>query len=231
MSKRRKSKKIVRKAIQCQTFSSFSDPEYPFDDPADIKAIQETLRIQDPLPVRSRSNAGRSTSLTPLREHIILKAIKLGLPIQRAANLAGLNLQTLYQWKKNASPLQPDTPSRDKCVSFTEKFKLASIHGELEKLKLVNEAAAGGMPIREVKTVVRIHPKTGKEIVLSKETKMKTLKPSWQAAMTLLERRYPERWGRIKQLEEEDVNAVSDKIKAEVFRMLNLVPSTENKDK
>lgn len=221
--KRSRPKKIKRTAIICRTFSSFSEPDYPFDDPSDIKAIKETLRIQDP----KNLSLGRISLLTPLTEHIILKAIKLGLSVERASNLAGVSIDAFYRWKKCASEAMLDREEEGpnmKYVRFMEKFKRAAIHGELEKLKLVNEAAIGGVPVQEVKTTVKVHPKTGKEIVLSKETKMKTTLPNWQAAMTLLERRYPERWGRTATVDEEDAQAIANKIKDEVNRVFESVP-------
>lgn len=212
----------MRNAIKCRTFSTFSDPEYPFDDPSDIRAIQETLKIADKEPY----TRGRNTDLTPLKEHIILKAIKLGLTIDRAASLAGVGASTIYQWKRYGNEDAAERrPNWRKYKTFTENLKLASIHGELEKLRLVNEAAEGGVPIREVKTKVRVNPKTGKETVLCKETKMKSTSPSWQAAMTLLERRYPERWGKVARLDEEDAADIAHKIKSEVNRLLDSVPA------
>lgn len=228
-------KKIKRKAIVCHTFSSFSDPDYPFDDPADIKAIQETLKIQ---PTRKFAHAGRTPSLTPLTQHIILKAIKLGLSIERSANLAGVSLPTLFRWKKCATDgdldddLSPEEIERKKLYKdFVENLKRAAIHGELEKLRLVNEAAKGGLPIREIKKVVKVNRKTGEETIVSKEVKTKSTLPSWQAAMTLLERRYPERWSRKVQIDEEDATEIANKIKSEVDRVLNSVPPKPSKSK
>lgn len=221
--KNRRIKKITRKAIKCRTFSTFSDPDYPFDDPSDIKAIQETLRINGRKPGRS----GRSSSFTPLKEHIILKAVKLGLPLERAASLAGVSLDAIYRWKQRGISGEKGANDNEtrRYKGFPEKLKLASIHGELEKLKLVNEAAEGGMPIKEVKTRVRVDPKTHKEVVMSTEIKMKTMAPSWQAAMTLLERRYPERWGKVVQVDPENVVEVANKIKTEVDRVFSSVSS------
>lgn len=60
---------------------------------------------------------------------------------------------------------------------------------------------------------------------------MKTTLPSWQAAMTLLERRYPERWSKVVQIDEDDAQIIANKIKTEVDRVFASVPSRKGEEK
>ena len=56
--------------------------------------------------------------------------------------------------------------------------------------KIVHDAAKGGIPVKETRTVTRADG--SQEITVTE----KVSQPDWRAAALILERRFPESWGR-----------------------------------
>jgi hypothetical protein len=79
---------------------------------------------------------------------------------------------------------------RGKFCEFCEALERANAEAQLALAKLIHDAARGGQPIKETRTVTRADG--------SIETTVteKTAAPDWRAAALMLERRFPAQWGR-----------------------------------
>ncbi len=127
----------------------------------------------------------RKTKLNSETQDRILKAISLGLTYKDAAQFAGIGETTFYEWKKKG-----ENASAGKFREFWEALKKAEVEGENVLLQRINDAATGKNSKKKTKT---IYDKEGKAI-----GKVEIIEEGgiWQAAAWILERRFPERWGR-----------------------------------
>jgi len=121
---------------------------------------------------------------------IILEAIRNGLPVKRTCALVNIAPPTLGIWLRKGQRNESE-----KYKWFYEQCLKAEADCENNALKVVQQAIEGGLATIKEK---RIYNKKGK---LQRKEVNKTINPpNWTAAMTLLERRYPDRWGRYDRL-------------------------------
>jgi len=121
---------------------------------------------------------------------IILEALRNGLPIKRTCALVDISPPTLGNWLRRGQRNESE-----KYRWFYEQCLKAEVDCENNALKVVQQAIEGGLETIKEK---RIYNKKGK---LQRKEVNKTINPpNWTAAMTLLERRYPDRWGRYDRL-------------------------------
>ncbi len=129
---------------------------------------------------------GPKSKLNKRTSKIIVEALRQGLPITRACNLAGISPPTFYRWlelgQKNVSK---------KYRNFHLECEKAEVECEESCLKVVRKAINGDLESTKTKEV---YDKKGN--LSAKEVNTTKNAPSWTAAMTFLERKYPERWGR-----------------------------------
>ncbi len=133
---------------------------------------------------------GPKSKLNKRTSKIIVEALRQGLPITRACNLAGITPPTFYRWlelgQKNVS---------EKYRNFYLECEKAEVECEESCLKVVRKAINGDLESTKTKEVYGTNKK-GERYVTSEEVVTTKNAPSWTAAMTFLERKYPERWGR-----------------------------------
>ena len=163
---------------------------------------------------RPDSNIQRRRKFTRRNRRLLYEALRTGLPIGKAAELAGLDRSTYYRWMQKG---------KDKRYPVHVRFRkhVNRIHAklELEKLNTIRKVAQGGYELTE--TRIRFN-KSGR-VALMKT--VKTTAPCWQAAAWFLERRFPEEYGR-KKLSVDDVTAAEKaaQIKAAYDALMASVP-------
>jgi hypothetical protein len=137
---------------------------------------------------RPDSNIKRKRKFTRRNRKLIYEALRTGLSIGKAIELAGLDRSTYYRWMEKG---------KDKRNPVHVRFRnhVIRIHAklEMEKINTIRKVAQGGYELTE--TRIRYN-KTGR-IALMKT--VKTTAPCWQAAAWFLERRFPEDYGKKKQ--------------------------------
>ena len=104
---------------------------------------------------------------------------------ERAAIRAGVNVQTFRVWRRKG---ERDKPSKYR--DFLLLLKEVETEAEDSMLSIVRNAAIGGLEKTKIKTVSKAGQVTEKSVTIED-----TL-PSWTAAMTWLERKFPSRWGK-----------------------------------
>lgn len=140
---------------------------------------------------------GRPTKLTPERHARIIELIRTGAFADTAAAAAGVHRATYYEWMARGRDCERD----DDGEAVTEADRaFADFHDAVKEAEAVGETLAIGR--------IQNH---------SKDT--------WQAAAWYLERKYPERWGRVDRLKQEisgpDGGAVEIEAEASVLAFLD----------
>jgi hypothetical protein len=129
---------------------------------------------------------GPKSKLNKRTSKILTEALRQGLAITRASVLAKITPPTFYRWleygQKNVS---------EKYRNFYLECEKAEVEFEESCLKVVRKAINGDLESTKTK---EIYDKEGN--LSAKEVNTTKNAPSWTAAMTFLERKYPERWGR-----------------------------------
>lgn len=142
-----------------------------------------------------RINLSNSRSkLNSKVQTIIVEALKNGLSMTRLASLAGLDPTTIVRWLKEG-----EKNVTEKYADFYRACKKAEVECEESCILVVRKAINGDLKSTKVKKVYSTD-KEGNRIVISDEKVVTRNSPSWTAAMTFLERKYPERWGRYDRL-------------------------------
>jgi hypothetical protein len=128
---------------------------------------------------------GRPTKLTPIIEGIIIECISLGLTYEKSASAASVSRHTVINWKKRGQKANSGI-----YFNFFNKLKAAEAAGERINLQKIRDAAVGGQEIKQSKKIYK-----GNKIV-KRVTTIKKTPPDWRAAAWILERRYPEKYGK-----------------------------------
>lgn len=81
---------------------------------------------------------GRPTRLTKAIREKIYQGIRLGLPYERAAQLAGIHQSTFYMWKRKG--MLKKAPIY---IKFLEELKKAEVEGEAAAINEIVKAARG----------------------------------------------------------------------------------------
>ena len=131
----------------------------------------------------------RKSKLTPWRHRRIIGYIKNGVPNVHACQLVGIDESTFYKWLKRAVPTEENPQPEARYIQFFQSVKKAEAGFIESNLGVIRRAAT------EPTVIVREHvrkvgDKTTKEI--TKETRP----PTWAPAAWLLERRWPDLFGR-----------------------------------
>jgi hypothetical protein len=133
---------------------------------------------------------GRRAKLNNTTLRVITKGIAKGLTIAHSCSLAGISPHTYQQWKRRGR----DEHEKDgRYKHFITQIKRAEAHLQRRMLRVVRDAALKPFEWDEVKTV-EYADGTGSETVTTK-----TRPPQWTAAAWLLERKFPEEFGKVDQ--------------------------------
>ncbi len=133
---------------------------------------------------------GPKSKLNKRTSKIIVESLRQGLAITRACVLAKITPPTFYRWielgQKNVS---------EKYRNFFLECRRAEVECERRCIQVVQDAAQGKLTSQKEKKVVS---EDGTERITEIQTTSPA--PDWKAAMTFLERKYPQRWGRYDRL-------------------------------
>jgi transposase len=136
--------------------------------------------------VAEKSKAGRKSKLLEGdTEKLLLNAIRMGLTFKDAATVAKITERTFFNWIEKGR-----NAKSGKYFQFLQSLERAKAEGQAAVAQTVIKAAQGGLPIKETKT--RQLPDGSIEVTVIE----KVSAPNVTAAMFILERRYPDEWGR-----------------------------------
>ena len=158
----------------------------------------------------------RPTKLTAEMIRVICTGIRNGLTYKESAQMAGVHEATFYRWKKKAEKAKTGL-----FCEFCESLKKANVEAKALHLNIINKTAQGGLDQSEDRRTTKRTTCSSCAEVATEETitevRKKTL-PVWQASAWILERRFPDEFGRNvqpKENEEDDpfqkwVDALND---------------------
>jgi len=164
----------------------------------------------------------RRRKFTRRNRKLIYEALRTGLPIGKAMELAGLDRSTYYRWMDKGKDERYPIHMR-----FRRIVKRIQAELQIEKLNTIRKVAEGGYNLRE--TIIEFD-QMGK--IVTKKT-IKTIPPCWQAAAWFLERRYPKEYGRKRvsarnTTPEENPEELAAQIKSALDAMMESVPIAPN---
>jgi len=128
----------------------------------------------------------RPCKLTNDVQDSILESIELGMTYQQAANIAGIDETTFHRWKR-----QGEDANSGKFHQFCLAIKRANEKAKLILLKRIGESGEGGQILETTREVYDAGGNLVRRIIVQKE-----LGPVWQASAWILERRFPDEFGR-----------------------------------
>jgi DNA-binding CsgD family transcriptional regulator len=202
MKKNNKKNPIKRRAILAQSAPMLDhltelDSDSSAED-ADINRILKIDKVSKQLYANklARPPRGRTSLLTPQRELVILKAVRKGLSASRAAELAGISGDTLNSWKKKGNVALRRGEKENIYAQFVQNLRKNSAHAELANVAIISDAAEGGAKVVEITKTKAKNPVTGVYELVETKTKTRKTLPNYKAALDLISRRYPDRWGR-----------------------------------
>lgn len=119
---------------------------------------------------------------TRTQRNIIYSALEMGLPVQRAVEVAGVIMEQHTAWMQKG--LDPDS---GKYYFYRKRILDYKMQREAEALDVIRKAQNGGAKLYETKISMS---KNGREVTKT----VKTLAPKWTAAAWYLERVYSEQY-------------------------------------
>jgi hypothetical protein len=134
--------------------------------------------------------AGAPTKLTPKLHKAMVRAVRGGMPVPRAAELVGLKPATVKAWLRRGDEAEESdataTATDALCIAFARDIHKALAYDEQQRIKRIREAGQGGKVVA-TKTVTR----NGTEVVTEKRLSV----PDWRADAWHLSRTRPKEWG------------------------------------
>jgi hypothetical protein len=129
---------------------------------------------------------GRVSKLTPQVHASIVRAVTVGVPLGQAAQLAGIDHATALEWVARGEG-RHSRATRPIYAEFAEAIARAKATDEARRLARLELAGRGGAVLHEKTTTF-----ADGRVVVEKQF----APPDWRCDAFVLERRYPERWGR-----------------------------------
>lgn len=133
---------------------------------------------------KAKNKGGRPTVMTEDRQEDVLKCISLGMTRERAAAYAGISIAVFYAHQQ-------------RYPEFQERVKQAESKCQAHCLAAIRKA---GMPRYQDKTRTRFGPpgRDGKPTLIGKTVEhTKKDEGEWEASAWLLERRWPNEYGKV----------------------------------
>jgi hypothetical protein len=143
-------------------------------------------QADDRFPSRDKP-IGRQPKLTAEVRQKICQAVAIGVPFNRACWLAGIDDDTGREWLARGQGRDKDRPREPRYAAFAGAIEKARARDIAARVARVTQAGRGGAVVQR-RTVTR---PDGSSIVEERFSE-----PQWTADMTMLERRYPEEFGR-----------------------------------
>lgn len=136
--------------------------------------------------IKPKHAGGRPTKLTPETKKKLLDGIKIGMPIDAAVSVAGIDKVTFYSWKNRG---EKDTKGIFR--EFLNSLKEAEAIGIASLLQTIHKSTQGG----NVKTFKKtVKDSAGNIISVTEEERMVPIQ--FTPAAWILERRFPNQFGR-----------------------------------
>ena len=142
---------------------------------------------------------GRKTKLTKDCQDIIVESLKLGLKVEDTINRAGISRETYFEWIRRGQANDGKV-----YVDFADAVKNAEYDAKASRLERIKQAGIGGQTFEEKKITNRMID--GKIVKVEEINTTKQSTPNWQADAWLLERKYPDEFGRKYQVENLNVD-------------------------
>jgi hypothetical protein len=140
----------------------------------------------DRFPARDKPT-GQQPKLKAEVQQKICQAVAIGVPFNRACWLAGIDDDTGREWLARGQGRDKDRPQEPRYAAFAGAVEKARAQDIAARVARVTQAGRGGAVVQR-RTVTR---RDGSRIVEERFSE-----PQWTADMTMLERRYPEDFGR-----------------------------------
>ena len=138
------------------------------------------------------TKTGRPISLDSVKANQVIELLKSGHYMQTALEVAGMPRSTVYAWM-NGTRAQNSRKIQD----FVDTIKKANAEAEQALVQVVRTAALGYTVERVKQKFVNQQNEQGEWVpVMVEQEIIRETKRDWQAAMTILERRWPDRCGR-----------------------------------
>lgn len=137
------------------------------------------------------AKVGRKTKFTPELKDKLLSILRGGAYQLTACDYVGISHTLYWSWlDKGHQALTKKRKTKEdiEFLEFLEGVKKARAEAELRNINIIQKAAQGGEQVKSKE----IFDKDGKLVAIEYEI----MPPNWTAAMTWLERSYPQRWGR-----------------------------------
>lgn len=144
---------------------------------------------------------GRPTKLTPKLQEEIVQVIRAGNYVETACSFVGINKTTFYDWLKRGAREQ----------ARLEKDSSAKIDPQERIYLNFSNAIKKAEAEAEARDVIIIG---------------KAAEHQWQAAAWRLERKFPSKWGRRTDLDDDEQRARINKLKAEI-KLLQTEPGDQ----
>jgi hypothetical protein len=149
--------------------------------------------------------AGRKTILNKEIQTALVEAISLGLKIEDACSLAGIAQSAFFKWiDKGEKP-----GAKSVYVEFAEAIKKAHPSRKRILLGRIYQAARGGKIIKDKKTTTRYE--SGKIVATDVVESEHEVAPDWKADAWMLERGFPDEFGRRYQVDVTDWRKQAEK--------------------
>ena len=142
---------------------------------------------------RIASNESKE-KLNPNVQRIIVEGLKNGLTMKRVCSLVKVSNASILNWLKWG-----ERGKSEKYINFYNECKLAEVQCEESCIKVVRKAIDGDLESTKTKKVYNTNEKGIRYVAVDEKVTTRNA-PSWTAAMTFLERKYPDRWGRYDRL-------------------------------
>jgi len=133
------------------------------------------------------AQTGRQAKLTPQSQESIVRAVTAGAPLVQAAELAGIDKNTVLEWIRRGEARDPVRPATAAYASFASAITHARASDEIRRIARIDAAARGGAVVHEKMTT---YP-DGRTV-----TERQVAPPDWRADAFHLERCYGDRWGK-----------------------------------
>lgn len=156
--------------------------------------------------LRTRRRDGATVDVT-IADHII-EAMRLGDYIESAAQSAGVDKRSVYEWMRVGADLSrrmhratergiraPKATAHEKrCLEFSHAIAQATEEWHLATIGTLEQMARGGRTIQTTTEKRAIDATTGVETVVERTVRTEVLQPSIQAIEWRLRHRFPKRY-------------------------------------
>lgn len=178
----------------------------------------------------------RPTKMTSKTVNKLAEALATGAFVSSACDYAGVSKSLYYGWKARGKREKErlerraggkPKPAERPFLEFLDAVVQAELKAETRALAVVNRVARGGEVTTERQLTkkplkvndVQVLDPDGRPVYTVEETTVRvTVPPDWRAAAWILERRWPERWGRGRAMVKAEITPASAPISLQQWK-------------